>query len=59
MLLQVVKNGQSFPRKKKKTTSLANKIVRNIQNSQVKVMETKFKNYSSSHKATGTAVFSN
>lgn len=58
MLLQVVKNGHSFPRKKK-TTSLANKIVRNIQNSQVKVMETKFKNYSSSHKATGTAVFSN
>lgn len=57
-----MKNGHSFPGKKKKKltkTFLTNKNVRNIENNQVKIMETKFKNYSSNPQAAGTAAFSN
>lgn len=60
MFLQVVKNGHPFPGKEKKIKNcLANKIVRNIQNSQVKIMETKLENYSSNPQVAGTAAFSN
>lgn len=38
MFLHIAKNGHSFQEKK---FSLANKIVRNVQNSQVNKMETK------------------